>query len=96
MGEARKITVEIDGDTARTLDLAVVAGKYGSEAEVILEALRLWRGAYQSDEDLTDEEMEQLWAEAETSGQPVEGNFDLADIKLRHAQRLQAMRTAAE
>ncbi len=76
MGELRRITVEIDGDTARAVDMAVVAGEYGSEAEVVLEALRLWSGAYQSDDDLHIQ-----WEERTRAGQWLEGNFTLAEIR---------------
>lgn len=75
MGEMRRITVEIDGDTARVVDMAVVAGEYDSDAEVVLEALRLWSGAYQSDDDLRLQ-----WEDRTRAGQWLEGNFTLAEI----------------
>ena len=76
MGQMRKITVEIDGDTARAVDMAVVAGDYGSEADVVLDALRLWSGSHQSDDDLRLQ-----WERRTQADEWLEGNFSLEEIR---------------
>ncbi len=63
--------------------MAVIAGEYGSDAEVVVDALRLWSGAYQSNDDLRLQ-----WEERTRADQWLEGNFTLAEIRAPVANRV--------
>ncbi len=79
MGEMRQITV--DGDTADAIARAVADCAFPGEAEMVAEAMTIWR-------EVRLTELRALIDEALVDDQWVEGNFDAEDIKRRGRERL--------
>lgn len=90
MDEMRKIDVAISEDIAGEIDAAVASGEFATVDAAIAEALNAWsigRLPYDHENTLR---LRRLWEEGIGSGPAVEGNFDLADIKRRAAERRSA------
>lgn len=90
MGEMRKITATIDGDTADAIARAVAGGDYASEAEIVAQALGNWR----REQEAYVARMRAAIEEGLASGDPIEGGFDAEDIKRRGRERLAGMKRA--
>lgn len=90
MGEIRKLDVALSEEMAVAFDSAIATGEYADDADIVGEALALWKRR-QADHVAY---LKRMWEEGIASGPAIDGNFDLADIKRRGEARLAAMRAA--
>lgn len=90
MGEMRKIDVAVSEDLASEIDAAVASGEFATVDAAIAEALNAWSVGRQPYDHENTLRLRRLWEEGIASGPPIEGNFDLADIKRRAAERKSA------
>ena len=84
MGEMRKLDVTLNEELIIDIDKAIRTGDYSDRDDVFNEAIELWRKRRQAE----IERLRALIQEGLDSGEPIEGNFDLQDIKRRGTQRL--------
>jgi antitoxin ParD1/3/4 len=87
MANVEKISIALPADMATLVRKAVETGDYASSSEVIREALREWR-AHRAARSEAVSELRRLWEEGIESGRSAV--LDMADIKKRGRQRLQA------
>ena len=91
MNAIRTINVALSDDLASELDQAVASGNYRSIDDVVQTLLLTW-SSERAGPEANLERLRQMIREGLASGEPVEGNFDLADIKRRGEARLAALR----
>jgi antitoxin ParD1/3/4 len=84
LGEVRKIEVPISSELAAEIDAAIAAGDYRDFSDLVSEMLDSWHSCRHDD----SERLRRLWKEGLASGEPIEGGFDLEDIKRRGMERL--------
>jgi len=89
MANVEKISIALPADMAMLVRNAVETGDYASSSEVIREALREWKARRAARSDAISE-IRRLWDEGIRSGPSKD--FDVAAIKKRGRQRLQADR----
>lgn len=87
MANVEKISIALPSDMATLVRKAVETGDYASSSEVIREALREWKARRASRSEAVSE-LRRLWEEGIESGRSAA--LDMADIKKRGRQRLQA------
>jgi antitoxin ParD1/3/4 len=89
MANVEKISIALPADMATLVRKAVETGDYASSSEVIREALREWKARRAARSEAVSE-LRRLWEEGIESGRSAA--LDMADIKKRGRQRLQASR----
>ena len=87
MANVEKISIALPADMATLVRKAVETGDYASSSEVIREALREWKARRAARSEAVSE-LRRLWEEGIESGRSA--TLDMADIKKRGRQRLQA------
>jgi antitoxin ParD1/3/4 len=87
MANVEKISIALPADMATLVRKAVETGDYASSSEVIREALREWKARRAARSEAVSE-LRRLWEEGIESGRSAA--LDMADIKKRGRQRLQA------
>ena len=87
MANVEKISIALPADMATLVRKAVETGDYASSSEVIREALREWKARRAARSEAVSE-LRRLWEEGVDSGRSAA--LDMADIKKRGRQRLQA------
>lgn len=87
MANVEKISIALPADMATLVRNAVETGDYASSSEVIREALREWKARRAARSEAVSE-LRRLWEEGIESGRSAA--LDMADIKKRGRQRLQA------
>lgn len=90
MGVVRKIDVTVSEERASEIDAAVDSGEFASAGEVVAAALDAWITERLFQDSANIQRLRRLWDEGIASGPAIEGNFDLADIKRRAAERQQS------
>ena len=85
MATVEKVSVALSPELLDMVKGAVASGQYGSESEVIREALRDWR-LRQPLREAEAERLRKAWTEGLASG-PF-APFDIDDIKLKARSRL--------
>jgi antitoxin ParD1/3/4 len=89
MANVEKISIALPAEMATLVRSAVETGDYASSSEVIREAFREWKARRAARSDAISE-IRRLWDEGIRSGPSK--NLDVAAIKKRGRQRLQADR----
>ncbi len=89
MGSAQKISVALTEELAGHVEAAVASGDYATASEVVRDALRGWRRERQ-EREAAIARLRRLYEEGLTSGEPVEGGFEVEDIIRRGRARLAA------
>ena len=84
MGEVRKVDLSLSDELATEIDQAIQVGDYSDLDEVLGDALQLW----QARREAQIERLRAMIQEGLDSGNPIEGNFDLDDIRKRGLERL--------
>ncbi|MEN2785771.1 type II toxin-antitoxin system ParD family antitoxin [Sphingomonas qilianensis] len=92
MNAVRTINVALSDELAVELDEAVANGEYDSSGEVIRELLLIW-SSERAGPAANLERLRAMIREGLASGEPIDGNFDLTDIKRCSEARLTALRT---
>ena len=87
MANVEKMSIALPADMATLVRKAVETGDYASSSEVIREALREWKARRAARSEAVSE-LRRLWEEGIESGRSAA--LDMADIKKRGRQRLQA------
>lgn len=93
MGEIRRIDMAVDAELGDEIAAAIEEGAYPDVRAVVDAALRRWREDRVVDRIGVDR-LRALWEEGIASGDPVDGNFVLDDVKRRGRERLAAERKA--
>ena len=102
MGEMRKVNVSLDEKDVGLIDRLLAEERFSDETEILRYALMLlqhWsdeqdEGCRVFAENYSSEEIRQLWNDGMASGPPLDGNFDLDDIRERGLAKLAEMREA--
>lgn len=89
MGEIRRIDVEVAEELAGKVDNAVANGSYADTNAVVDAALRLW-----SRREIEIDGLKVLIEQGLASGEPIEGNFAVDDVRHRGQVRLGSRRNA--
>ena len=87
MAGVQKLSIALTEELARDIEAAVASGDYSTASEVVRDALRAWKRE-RAGRDAAIRRLRQLWDEGLTSGEPVEGSFDVEDIIRRGRARL--------
>lgn len=85
MGDQRTIEVSISEEVAAKLDAVLDAGEYRTLSDLISDMLDEW--SFSQAED--SERVRVLIEEGLSSGEPIDGPFDLEDIRRRGMERLE-------
>lgn len=89
MGEIRRIDVEVAEELAGKVDNAVANGSYADTNAVVDAALRLW-----SRREIEIDGLKVLIEQGLASGEPIDGNFAVDDVRGRGQVRLGSRRNA--
>ncbi|NNM78289.1 type II toxin-antitoxin system ParD family antitoxin [Sphingomonas sp. ID1715] len=84
MGELRKLDVTLSQELITDMDQAIQTGDYSNRDDVIDDAMKLWRRRREAEHA----RIHALIQEGLDSGPPLEGPFDLEDIRRRGMDRL--------
>jgi antitoxin ParD1/3/4 len=82
MGRSERINVQLSAEQSDVVRAAVDAGSFASPEEAIFEAVETWRES-RLIFGYTPEEIAELVAEGEASGEPVDGELAFERIKLK-------------
>jgi antitoxin ParD1/3/4 len=94
MGVTQKLSIALTEELARDVEAAVASGDYSTASEVVRDALRAWKRD-RGDRDAAIRRLKQLWDEGASSGEPVEGGFNVDDLIRRGRERLTVERRSA-
>lgn len=102
MGEVRRVSVDVSGESAAVIDQMVASGQFKDDQDGLRYALlrlREWPSDDAGDllnpaDHLDINELRRFWEEGLASGESIEGNFDSDDIKRRGMTRLSQARAA--
>ncbi len=84
MSALEKITISLPAEMLAEVKAAVEAGEFTNTSEAIREALRQWRRARQVIA-VNEEELRRLVAEGRDSGDPLDGEGALRQLRAKYA-----------
>jgi len=83
MGTVEKITISLPSEMVSEIKEAVAAGEFTSTSEAIRDALRRWKTARKVIV-LSDDELRRMIAEGDASGEPVDGETVLRQLRTKY------------
>lgn len=88
MGEVLKIELPVDEDIASAIQAAIADGEYHDLGQLVSESLIAWHDERLNRNPQYIERLRRLVQDGLDSGEPIEGGFDVEDIRRRGVERL--------
>ena len=85
MGTLKRISVSLPQEMIAEIEASVEAGEYADTSEAIRDALRSWRRS-RAVIAASNEELRRLVAEGRSSGDPVDGEVALTQLREKYAR----------
>lgn len=92
MNAVRTINIDLEDDIATELDDAIARGEFFSAQDAVRDLLLTW-SSERAGRETKLARLRSSIQEGFDSGEPIDGNFDLGDIKSRNAARLSELRS---